>query len=328
MMRGQFASAQRIEHYRPVMTILARMLGVERGIVLHVDDLGMCHSGNLAFTELHRRGFVTCGSVMVPCPWFREIADLASRDPSLDLGVHLTLTSEWRHYRWSPISTTSAASGLIDADGYFWRDVGSLRHHLVPEAAEIELRAQIDRARSAGLRPTHLDAHMAAAMLPELLACHVVLARELGVVPVLPRKIRFAPDQPSYERTIATLEAAGLPLPDACRGTLAVDPQDTRGRYRELIESLSRGITHMALHCAQPGDMQAINPQHAKWRVAEYELLADGAVHRWCEELGVVPIGYRAIQRFWPRAVGSGPGTDPGPSELSAFLRTAPSEQN
>ena len=161
-----------------------------RTAILHVDDLGSTHGANQAFLDLARHGRVTCGSVMAPCPWFREIAELAAADPSLDLGEHLTLTSEWRHYRCSPLSTTSSTSGLIDGDGYLWRDVASLRRHLVPEAAEAELRAQIERCLAAGMTPTHLDAHMGAAMLAELLPAHVALAREYGLFPVLPRSIK------------------------------------------------------------------------------------------------------------------------------------------
>jgi predicted glycoside hydrolase/deacetylase ChbG (UPF0249 family) len=278
---------------------LAQALGVERGIIPHVDDLGMCHGGNLAFLELSRRRLVTCGSVMVPCPWFAEIAEAAVAEPVLDLGVHLTLTSEWAHYRWRPLSTASAASGLIDQDGYFWRDVRSLRRHLVAEAAAVELRMQVERAVAAGLRPSHLDAHMAAAMLPELLHCYIALAREFGLVPVLPRRIGFAPDPPSYDSTVAALEAAGLPLPDECRSTLAVPPEQAWDGYRDLIGSLPAGITHLALHCAVPGDIEAITPQHAPWRTREYSLLADGSIDAWCRAAGVALAGYRAVQDIW-----------------------------
>ena len=105
----------------------------------------------------------------------------------------------------------------------------------------------------AGLRPTHLDAHMAAAMLPELLDCHIALAREHGLVPVLPRHIGFAPDPRAYGEAVAKLEAEGLPLPDMIRGTLAVPAEATRLGYRQMIETLPTGITHVALHCAMPG---------------------------------------------------------------------------
>src|SRR5205823_14598492 len=109
---------------------LSHTLRVERAVIFHADDIGMCHGANQGFLTLAARGHVTCGSVMVPCPWFREIAEAAAADPALDLGVHLTLTSEWAGYRWAPISTVSRTSGLIDDEGYFWRDVASLRRHL------------------------------------------------------------------------------------------------------------------------------------------------------------------------------------------------------
>lgn len=281
---------------------LAQTLGVERAAIFHVDDIGMCHGSNRGFLTLAEGGHVTCGSVMVPCPWFWEIAEAAVAHPSLDLGVHLTLTSEWQHYRWRPISTVSRASGLIDDDGYLWRDVASLRAHLVPEAAEVELRSQIERALSAGMKPTHIDAHMAAAMLPELLACHVRLGREFGLVPVLPRKIRFAPDPESYVATIDVLERAGLPVVDYIRGTLPVAAAEVEAGYRKLIAELAPGVTHFALHCTAPGDVEAITPQHAPWRTNEYALFLSGAVSGWCDTLGVTPIGYREIQRLWIEA--------------------------
>ena len=278
---------------------LSTRLGIKRGIILHVDDLGMCHGANEAFMRLSHLQRVTTGSIMVPCPWFREIAEAAAADQSLDLGVHLTLTSEWQHYRWAPISTTSRASGLIDEDGYFWRDLVSLRRHLVPEAAEAELRAQIERAQRAGVRLSHIDAHMGAAMLPELLSCHIGLAMEYQVVPVLPKRIGFAPDARAYDEAVAGLESRGLPLPDAFRGTLPVSAEQAEAAYRSMIMSLPQGITHMALHSCVPGEIAFISPQHARWRIREYELMEAGAIQDCCAQGGIALVGYRAIQQAW-----------------------------
>jgi predicted glycoside hydrolase/deacetylase ChbG (UPF0249 family) len=289
---------QRLNTADAGMTLAAK-LGLDRAVILHVDDLAMCHGANRAFLELANAGLVTCGSVMAPCPWFREIAEAAVADPRLDLGIHLTLTSEWRHYRWRPLSTASRASGLIDDDGYFWRDVVSLRAHLVPEAAETELRAQIEAAIAAGMRPTHIDAHMAAAMLPELLDMHVRLGLDYGLVPILPRGIRWAPDRESYQDTLARLDTGGLPVIDHFRGTLPVGPEETQTRYRETIAGLAPGITHFALHATVPGEIEIIAPDHAGWRTREYELFCSGAVATWCAAAGIAAIGYRDIQRLW-----------------------------
>lgn len=270
-----------------------------RQVVFHVDDLGMCHGANAAFFELAANGAVTCGSVMVPCPWFPQIVEAAARDPALDVGVHLTLTSEWPHYRWAPLSTRSRSSGLIDADGYFWGNVRSLSEHVVIEAAEGELRAQIDRALASGLRPTHIDAHMAAAMLPQLLDVHFRLALEYRLFPVLPRHLSFAPDRIRYDEVIAKLDDLKLPVVDRICGTQAVADDEVEGSYEHAIAGLQQGVTHFALHCTMPGDFQFISPVHAPWRFNEYRLFARGAVSRWCERFGVTPIGTRKLQKKW-----------------------------
>ncbi len=268
-----------------------------RTVIPHVDDLGTTHAANAAFLHLAREGHVTCGSVMVPAPWFRDIADQAEGH---DLGIHLTLTSEWPSLRWAPISTTSRASGLLDDDGYFPHDVATLARQLVPEAAEAELRAQIDRALAAGLRPTHLDAHMAAAMLAPLLPIHVQLAHEYGLVPILPRSIGWAPDPTAYAETLATLDRAGLPVIDHCRGTLAVDPPTLDQAWWSTLGALPPGLTHLALHCTQPGpEFAAAAPQHAPWRHAEYELFASGRFTAVLAQANIATTSTRALQERW-----------------------------
>ena len=197
-------------------------LSATRAVIPQVDDLSASHSANQSFLDLAKAGRVTCGSVIVPGPWFREVADAAGAEPYLDVGVHLTLTSEWDACRWAPIPTVSRASGLIDGDGYFWRNLDSVRPPLVSEAAETELRAQVDRAIASGMRPTHIDAHMAVAMLPELLYAHVRLGQEYGMFPVFPRSINWAPNQAAYQAILRALDVQGAPIVDHCRGTLLV----------------------------------------------------------------------------------------------------------
>src|SRR5262245_17234171 len=146
-----------------------------RLVVPHQDDVGMCHGANAAFARLAGQGFITSGSVMVPCPWFRELAELANARPEVDIGGHLTLTSQWRHYRWRPLTGASRASGLVDGDGYMWSKVKPLREHAAAGAVEAELRAQIDAALAAGIDVTHLDAHMGAVLAPEFAGIYVRL---------------------------------------------------------------------------------------------------------------------------------------------------------
>jgi predicted glycoside hydrolase/deacetylase ChbG (UPF0249 family) len=281
-----------------------------RVLVVHVDDVGMCHGANVAFLELSRSAGVTCGSVMVPCPWFQEIADVAALDPTLDLGVHLTLTSEWPQYRWRPLSTVSRASGLIDDQGYFPRNCLELRSRLVVEAAEIEMRAQIDRALAAGLDVTHLDTHMGAAVVPELVDLYVRLGREYRLPVLLPRELdsytgvlRMG-DVPAgfYEPIVAGLDAAGLPVFDRFRMTPGVPSAEVDAKYRTMIETLPPGATFFAVHCNAPGDIEAIVPPRAHWRTDEYRLFGSGRPARWIEDAGIRATGMRDIRDRW-RAV-------------------------
>ena len=282
-----------------------------RALVLHIDDVGMCHGANVAFLELARSGGVTCGSIMVPCPWFREIASAAAQDPALDLGVHLTLTSEWPQYRWGPLSTCSRASGLIDAQGYFPRNCLDLRARLNVEASEIEFRAQIDRALEAGIDVTHLDTHMGAALVPELVDSYVRLGLEYRLPVLLPRDVKsytgvlrvgeIAPG--IHERVVAQLDARGLPVLDRFRMTPEPPGPDVEATYRTMIETVPSGTTFFALHCNAPGDIESIVPPRAHWRTDEYRLFGSGAPMRWMAEAGIRAVGMREIRDLWRAAI-------------------------
>ncbi len=296
------------------MSSLARALtGIPDGrvVIVHVDDVGMCHGANVAFLELARSGGVTCGSVMVPCPWFREIADAAAADRTLDLGVHLTLTSEWPQYRWGPLTTVSRASGLVDEQGYFPRNCLELRPRLVVEAAEVEFRAQIDRALAAGIDVTHLDTHMGAAVVPELVGVYVRLGREYRLPVVLPRELdsytgvlRMGEIPPGiHEAVVAALDAAGLPVIDRFRMTPGVPSADVDAQYRTMIDTLPPGVTFFAVHCNAPGDIETIVPPRAHWRTDEYRLFGSGRPARWIADAGIRAVGMRAVRELWRSAL-------------------------
>jgi predicted glycoside hydrolase/deacetylase ChbG (UPF0249 family) len=296
------------------MTKIAAALGLPVGtrvVTLHVDDVGMCHGANAAFLDLFRTGRIDTGSVMVPCPWFPEIAEAARRDRSLDLGVHLTLTSEWDGYRWRAISTINPASGLIDDDGYLPRNCLKLRARLVPDAAEAEMRAQIERALATGIDMTHLDTHMGAALVPELMPILLRLGQEYRVPVLLPRNLPSyldvlrlgAVDPAPYAAAVAALEAAGAPIVDQFRMTPGVASEEAPAAYRGLLTEVPSGFSFVALHCNTPGDIEHIVPARAHWRTDEYRLFASGEPERWLTEAGIARVGYRQLREIYRRAV-------------------------
>ncbi len=140
---------------------LAEKLGYARDarlLIVHADDVGVTHSVNAATIKALDTGLVNSASIMVPCPWFPEIADYAKSHPQLDFGLHLTLTSERVYYRWGPVASKDKVPSLLDENGYFRHDWAATTK-IDPKEVELELRAQIDRAYAMGVRPTHLDSH-------------------------------------------------------------------------------------------------------------------------------------------------------------------------
>ncbi len=119
---------------------------------------------------------------------------------------------------------------------------------------------------------------------------------------MLPRSITWAPDLDAYRATVAALDTAGLPVIDHCRGTLPVPRDELASRWERMIRELPDGITHFALHATTAGEIEAIAPDHAEWRTAEYALLASGAVADRLAASGVAATGYRALAAAWRAA--------------------------
>lgn len=285
-------------------------MGETKEIVVHADDVGMCHGANAAFVELSHLGAVSAGSVMVPCPWFSEMAQLAVADPSLDLGVHLTLNSEQQGYRWGPVSQPSKAAGLTDEHGFMWPTVAEVQRNAAPDAVEAEWRAQIDRALAAGIDVTHLDAHMGSAMSPEFCERYVAVGVDYDV-PVLLTST-FASYDPGPHIAGATEEsfsactdaasAAGMPLFGRCLETDFGRPRGDAADYAALLHSDPSSLVYCAFHPCAPGEVEVIEPGSHHVRVDEYELFRTEAWHEWLTAQPFKVIGMREIRdRFRSR---------------------------
>jgi len=265
------------ETVHPVLSALGFRSGY-RVVIYHADDVGMCHGANAAFQELSRLGSISCGAVMVPCPWFAEAAEMAAADGDLDVGVHLTLTSEWTPYRWAPISTTSRNSGLIDESGYFWRRLPMLA--------------------------SHLDTHMGAALLPQLIGIYVRLGREYRLPVLLPKQIIEytsvldfgGVSLEGYQEILSNLEADGWPLVDHFRMTPGVPSAESDRTYRDLVAGLPPGLTMVALHPNTSGEIEAIVPAKAHFRTDEYRLFRDPEFRQFMSRQGIETIGFRTLR--------------------------------
>ena len=224
----------------------------------------MCHGANSAFLELVRLGVCSSGAVMVPCPWFLEVAEAAAADSSIDLGVHLTLNAEKVHYKWRPLTAPSPKAGLTDEHGFFFPDVATTRRKASPEAVETELRAQIDAAYAAGIDVTHLDAHMGAALSPEFCGIYIKLGLEYRLPILLTSTIAaYSPNdnlvgvtEEAHRRGVDAARAAGFAIFDAALQTTWNRPRSKPAEpaYKAIIESVRDGLTFICFHFNAPGE--------------------------------------------------------------------------
>jgi predicted glycoside hydrolase/deacetylase ChbG (UPF0249 family) len=269
-------------------------MAATKKLVIHHDDLGGSHGANAAFVTLCDLGIVTSGSVMVPCPWFPELAAIGRSRPDLDIGVHLTLTAEFSPFRWRPLSGV-ADNGLSDADGFFWRDVKSARR-ADPAAVERELRLQIDTALAAGIDVTHLDSHMGTVWQPEFLDIYLRLGADYRLPIAVPRTLgEMGADPAALAAAIERLEAAGNPIFETFLSTPFGQATAKADIYRGIFGAAEAGLNWGAFHFVAPGDMEFISDD-AGLRSSEYALFASGAAKAIIDDLGLELVGMRSIR--------------------------------
>jgi len=167
------------------MFFQSSQLDAQTRLLIRCDDIGMCHAVNMAAKKLIEAGIPFSASVMFACPWYQEAVDILKAHPEVSVGVHLTLNSEWKYYKWGPISGKAEVPSLVDSNGYFFPSE-ELFHQSSFNIDEVEkeLRAQIERAIQSGLQIDYLDHHMGTAVsTPELRLLVEKLANEyhLGI---------------------------------------------------------------------------------------------------------------------------------------------------
>ena len=272
-------------------------------ILIHANDLALCHGANLAYRELATVGFVDSGSIIVPCPWFKGITEMAAADTNLDLGVHLTLNADKDHYKWRPLTRPSPTAGLTDGDGFMWATVAELRANCEPEAAEAEMRAQIDVALEFGIDVTHVDAHMFAALAPEFCEAYLRIGVDYRLPVMLPTHFDGArtprqlvgADEAPYRAVLERARSLGFPILDQF---IEANWQRTDSAW-DICQGMferAAGLTLMALHPAIPGEIEFIEPATARIRTGEYEFFSDPEFQGWVDTLNIPRTTWRRLR--------------------------------
>jgi len=277
---------------------VAEQLGYPAGtklLILHADDLAVSHSQDRAsFAALDRRA-VSSASIMAPCPWLTEVAEYAQAHPDADLGLHLTLTSEWISYRWGPLASRDQVPGLLGPDGNLWPDVLFVVKNAKPAEVETEIRAQVERAMKVGIHPTHLDSHMGTLFNPVYFPAYVKVAHEYG----LPFLATRPPGAPAS--LLALLKDTDI-LPDTILvAGSELKPENWASYYLGLIRSLKPGLTELIVHLAyDDAEMQAVTVNHpaygSAWRQRDFDVITGPEFRQALQDNAVKLIGWREIK--------------------------------
>ena len=278
-------------------------------LVIHADDLGMGHAKNVATLRAMEEGVVTSASVMMPTPWVSEVLDYARENPEVDLGVHLTLTAEWKHYKWGPMAGKDQVPSLVTSAGYFHESVPDFAAAAKVDEVEREVRTQIDHALALGFDMTHLDAHMGSlGATDELLAMYLRVGNEYR----LPIRLH---SHKGDEVESAELKAALDSYPAGFH-TIEGAPPETypagmADYYDRVLRELKPGLNLLVLHLAfDDEETNAITVEHplwgAKWRQIDYDWAMSAETKKIIEEEGIILIDSRVLRDRLIRAGSDG----------------------
>ncbi|MEM8506665.1 MAG: polysaccharide deacetylase family protein [Bacteroidota bacterium] len=268
-------------------------------LIIHADDLGVTHSENAASIVGMTEGCVNSGSIMVPCPWFMEIAKTAAANPAMDIGVHLTLTSEWATFKWGPVAGQSKVPSLVDRNGYFFDNVPEVAEKGDAMEVKVELTYQINMALANHIEVTHLDTHMGALLANKgFLKSYLEIGNQFQL-PVLVSKELPRIEDPEI---VALLQAGNQVVADRVIGASPRDFESGMDTfYKTVLTNLEPGFTVLLIHLAyDDAEMQAVTIDHpnwgAAWRQADLDFFKSAQCADLLAENKVVLLQWREIR--------------------------------
>ena len=266
-------------------------------LILHADDLGAAHSVDAASFDALDKGAISSASIMMPTPWVTEVAAYARAHPGADLGLHLTLTSEWETYRWGSVSPADKIPSLLDSAGTFPNEEKLVAARAKPVEVEREIRAQIDRALELGIRPTHLDSHMGSLFTtPELIATYVKIAHDYRLPFLAVKGSALAAPQAGLTNRDILLDAVIIASPEV--------PRDQwKEFYLKSIAGLKPGLTEMIVHLGHDdSELQAVTVNHepygSAWRQRDYDVVTSAEFKKALQDNHVVLVTWKELGKL------------------------------
>jgi predicted glycoside hydrolase/deacetylase ChbG (UPF0249 family) len=302
-------------------TTYAEKLGFPKGakvLILHIDDVGMSWDSNQGAIQAMEKGVAKSLSMMMPCSWIPGFFHYLKEHPDTDAGLHLTLTSEWKDYRWGPLSGKNTTPGLVDQEGALWPSVEEVVKHASADEVEKEIRAQIERARSMGFEPTHMDSHMGTLFAtPQFLERYLKMGIEYKIPVMFPgghntmiaTQLNSGADlNEQLSQAGKMLWAAGLPVLDDLHnvsygfeyptGENVTDKELQKfatAKYIETIKALKPGLTMVIMHCTAPSPIFQFITDSGKIRKGDLLAMQDPAFKEFLEKEKIIITTWKEV---------------------------------
>jgi chitin disaccharide deacetylase len=274
---------------------IQQRLGYKRNtklLIIHADDLGLAGSQNDAFFEAIKNGMVNSGSIMVPCLKFGDIIDYSKTHPEADLGVHLTITSEWSQYKWRPVLHHGEVASITDQNGYLLESKRAIAENAIAGEVEKEFRAQIKLALESGIELTHIDSHMFSAWADEeILGKYIALGKEFNLPLLL-----------THELPIRNRDRKNAVILDRLYIARADDNiKGLNNFYSKVLNSMKPGLNCILIHAAFDNkEMQDITSGQinygSAWRQADFDFFTGNECRQLIERNNIQLITWREIR--------------------------------
>ncbi len=300
-------------------TTFAEKLGYPKGkkvLIIHVDDVGMSYESNQGAIRAIKEGVANSLSVMMPCGWVPGFVHYWKENKEIDAGLHLTMTSEWRDYRWGPLAGKTNVKGLVDSEGAMWRGVADVVKNASPDEVETEIRAQLERARTMGFEPTHLDSHMGTLFAsPEFLQRYLKVGMQEKIPVMFPgghntvvqQQEKGIADQIAMTRTVGKqLWDAGLPVLDdlenssySFKGPENWDKSDKMlqkyktEKYINALKNVRPGLTMVIMHCTIHSEIFPHISDSFPIREGDFLAMIDPELRKYIEKEGFILTTWR-----------------------------------
>lgn len=283
------------------MKLSKSQLQEKKYAIIHADDAGLSISHNQATQEGLLNGSISSCSLMVPCPWFYEMAQFCLQHPQLDYGIHLTLTGEWKHYPFRPIRPQTEVASLVDEMGFFYPKRQAILDNAKPDEVYLELKSQIDLAYALGLQPTHLDSHMyTLGIRQDLIEIYRQLGKEYGLPIHLSKTIINQNGMDAKQFKIDDKEC----VENTFMGSFEIfKGQGLSAYYDDVLDNLTQGLSILLIHPAlKSEEMKAIAIDHpnfgAEWRTEDAHYFNSSHCAQKIKENNIQLIGWKDVAIF------------------------------